>query len=164
MEEDQEFVRDYYEMPDDAIDTNRLSPWLLRIVLDRAMLLDKKLSVADVAERINNEFEDELSCIFNDDNALQQVLRVGLLCLPWLILKSKAVPYRLLSRCESGKVMTCNELSWVSLMSECRKAMPLRGLQSRSSFTPPTSSHASFLMLASSLAMDIGLRTSANET
>ena len=76
MEEDQEFVRDYYEMPDDAIDVNRLSPWLLRIVLDRAMLLDKKLSVADVAERINNEFEDELSCIFNDDNALQQVLRV----------------------------------------------------------------------------------------
>ena len=77
MEADQEFVRDYYEMPDDAIDTNRLSPWLLRIVLDRAMLLDKKLSVADVAERINNEFEDELSCIFNDDNALQQVLRVS---------------------------------------------------------------------------------------
>lgn len=76
VEEDKEFVRDYYEMPDDAIDTNRLSPWLLRIVLDRAMLLDKKLSVADVAERINNEFEDELSCIFNDDNALQQVLRV----------------------------------------------------------------------------------------
>ena len=77
VEADQEFVRDYYEMPDDAIDTNRLSPWLLRIVLDRAMLLDKKLSVADVAERINNEFEDELSCIFNDDNALQQVLRVS---------------------------------------------------------------------------------------
>ena len=76
VEEDQEFVKDYYEMPDDAIDTKRLSPWLLRIVLDRAMLLDKKLSVADVAERINNEFEDELSCIFNDDNALQQVLRV----------------------------------------------------------------------------------------
>ena len=78
VEADQEFVKDYYEMPDDAIDTNRLSPWLLRIVLDRAMLLDKKLSVADVAERINNEFEDELSCIFNDDNALQQVLRVSL--------------------------------------------------------------------------------------
>ena len=56
-------------MPDDVIDPNRLSPWLLRIVLDRAMLLDKKLSVADVAERVNNEFEDELSCIFNDDNA-----------------------------------------------------------------------------------------------
>ena len=79
VEADQEFVKDYYEMPDDAIDTNRLSPWLLRIVLDRAMLLDKKLSVSDVAERINNEFEDELSCIFNDDNALQQVLRVCLI-------------------------------------------------------------------------------------
>ena len=74
-------MRDYYEMPDEAMDTNRLSPWLLRIVLDRAMLLDKKLSVADVAERINNEFEDELSCIFNDDNALQQVLRVRFLSL-----------------------------------------------------------------------------------
>jgi len=42
-------------------------------------MVDKKLSMADVAERINAEFEDELSCIFNDDNADKLVLRIRIL-------------------------------------------------------------------------------------
>ena len=54
-----------------------MSPWLLRIELNREMMVDKKLSMADVAERINAEFEDELPCIFNDDNAEKLILRVG---------------------------------------------------------------------------------------
>ncbi len=76
VESDQEFVRDYYEMPDDAIDTNRLSPWLLRIELNREMMVDKKLSMSDIAERIDREFTDELHCIFSDDNAEKLILRV----------------------------------------------------------------------------------------
>ena len=32
--------------------------------------------MADIAERINSEFEDELTCIFNDDNAEKLILRV----------------------------------------------------------------------------------------
>ncbi len=44
--------------------------------LNREMMVDKKLSMADIAERINAEFEDELTCIFNDDNAEKLILRV----------------------------------------------------------------------------------------
>ena len=44
--------------------------------LNREMMVDKKLSMADIAERINSEFEDELTCIFNDDNAEKLILRV----------------------------------------------------------------------------------------
>ena len=76
IDEDREFVEQYFEMPDEEMDVNRLSPWLLRIELNREMMVDKKLSMADIAERINSEFEDELTCIFNDDNAEKLILRV----------------------------------------------------------------------------------------
>uniref|UniRef100_K3ZN27 DNA-directed RNA polymerase subunit n=1 Tax=Setaria italica TaxID=4555 RepID=K3ZN27_SETIT len=76
IEEDVEFVRSYYEMPDEDIDLDKISPWLLRIELDREMMVDKKLSMADIAEKINREFEDDLSCIFSDDNADKLILRL----------------------------------------------------------------------------------------
>ena len=68
----------YFEMPDEAIDPSRMSPWLLRIELNREMMVDKKLLMADVAERINEEFGGDLSCIFNDDNSEKLVLRIRL--------------------------------------------------------------------------------------
>lgn len=76
IEEDRDFVESYFEMPDEELDTTRMSPWLLRIELDREMIVDKKLVMADVAEKINSEFEDDLTCIFNDDNAAKNILRI----------------------------------------------------------------------------------------
>ncbi|GER30894.1 DNA-directed RNA polymerase [Striga asiatica] len=78
IEEDAEFVRSYYEMPDEEVDSDRVSPWVLRVELDREMMVDKKLSMADVAEKIILEFGDDLTCIFNDDNAEKLILRVRL--------------------------------------------------------------------------------------
>lgn len=69
-------MEQYFEMPDEDMDINRMSPWLLRIELNRDMMVDKKLSNSDIAERINSLFEDELTCIFNDDNAEKLILRV----------------------------------------------------------------------------------------
>lgn len=48
--EDQEWVSIYYEMPD--IDVSRISPWLLRIELDRKRMTDKKLSMEQISEKI----------------------------------------------------------------------------------------------------------------
>ncbi|CAO2141859.1 unnamed protein product [Urochloa humidicola] len=76
IEEDVEFVQSYHEMPDEDIDPDKISPWLLRIELDREMMVDKKLSMADIAEKINREFDDDLSCIFSDDNADKLILRL----------------------------------------------------------------------------------------
>ena len=61
IEEDREFVRAYYEMPDEEVDPARMSPWLLRIELNREMMVDKKLLMADIAERINQDFENDLA-------------------------------------------------------------------------------------------------------
>ncbi|KAK9808301.1 hypothetical protein WJX73_009827 [Symbiochloris irregularis] len=79
IEDDLEFVHAYFDMPDEELDVTRMSPWLLRIELDREMMLDKKLQMSDVAERINSEFQSELMCIFNDDNAEKLVLRIRIL-------------------------------------------------------------------------------------
>lgn len=75
--EDQEFVSVYYEMPD--FDPARISPWLLRLELDRRRMTDKKLTMEQIAEKINHHFGDDLNCIFNDDNAEKLVLRIRLM-------------------------------------------------------------------------------------
>jgi hypothetical protein len=53
-----------------------MSPWLLRIEMARDMMVDKKLLLSEVAERINSEFEDDMHCLFNDDNADKLILRI----------------------------------------------------------------------------------------
>jgi DNA-directed RNA polymerase II subunit RPB1 len=72
--EDQEFVNVYYEMPD--FDPNQLSPWLLRIELDRKRMTDKRLTMKQIAEKVNAEFGNSLKLIFSDDNAEKLVLRI----------------------------------------------------------------------------------------
>lgn len=51
MAEDQEWVNVYYEMPD--FDVARISPWLLRVELDRKHMTDRKLTMEQIAEKIN---------------------------------------------------------------------------------------------------------------
>nr|GFC43726.1 hypothetical protein [Tanacetum cinerariifolium] len=43
IEEDVDFVKSYYEIPDEEIDMDKISPWLLRIELNREMMVDKNL-------------------------------------------------------------------------------------------------------------------------
>ena len=64
-------------MPD--FDVSRISPWLLRIELDRKRMTDKKLTMEQIAEKINLNFGDDLNCIFNDDNAEKLVLRIRIM-------------------------------------------------------------------------------------
>jgi len=66
-------------MPDtDFADMERMSPWLLRIELNREMLTDKGLNMSRIADTITSEFGDEMSVIFTDDNAPKHILRVSL--------------------------------------------------------------------------------------
>lgn len=64
-------------MPD--FDPSRISPWLLRIELDRKRMTDAKLTMEHIADKINQGFGDDLNCIFNDDNALKLVLRIRIM-------------------------------------------------------------------------------------
>ena len=64
-------------MPD--FDVSRISPWLLRIELDRKRMTDKKLTMEQIAEKISQGFGEDLNCIFNDDNAEKLVLRIRIM-------------------------------------------------------------------------------------
>ncbi|XP_015941075.1 DNA-directed RNA polymerase II subunit RPB1-like [Arachis duranensis] len=75
IEEDVDFVKSHFETPDEEVALEGISPWLLRIELDREMMVDKKLSMAGIAEKINLMFNGDLECIFNDDTAEKLVLR-----------------------------------------------------------------------------------------
>ena len=79
IEEDVDFVKSYYEMPDEDIAPGKISPWLLHIELNREMMFDKKLSVEDIAEKINLEFDDDLRWFFNDDNVEKIILRLRIM-------------------------------------------------------------------------------------
>ncbi|KAM3233867.1 hypothetical protein T459_16410 [Capsicum annuum] len=79
IEEDAEFIKLYYEMPDEEIEPDKISPWLLRIELNHEIMVDKKLSMADIAEKINLEFDDDLTYIFNDDNVEKLILQIRIM-------------------------------------------------------------------------------------
>ncbi|KAF9159494.1 DNA-directed RNA polymerase II subunit rpb1 [Actinomortierella ambigua] len=74
IEEDQDFVSAYYALEDDPAIHN-VSPWLLRIELSRSMMLDKKLNMTDVANKISEDFQRDLMCIHSDDNAEKLIIR-----------------------------------------------------------------------------------------
>jgi hypothetical protein len=57
----------------------RMAPWVLRIELDRNLMVDKRLSINMVAQRISEEYEDFLHVVATDDNATELVLRLRIL-------------------------------------------------------------------------------------
>ncbi|KAF2182521.1 beta and beta-prime subunits of DNA dependent RNA-polymerase [Zopfia rhizophila CBS 207.26] len=76
IESDQDMVESYFIIPEEDAEIDRQSKWLLRIILDRKKLLDKSISITEVAARIKEEFAPNIAVIFSDENADEQVLRV----------------------------------------------------------------------------------------
>jgi len=54
---------------------HRQSPWLLRLELDRAKMLDRKLEMSYVASRIADAFSTDLFVIWSEDNSDKLVIR-----------------------------------------------------------------------------------------
>jgi len=80
IESDRDMVESYFILPGgDADDQFRQSRWLLRITLSRRALLDKGLTVQDVAAKIKENYAKDLAVIFSDDNADDQVVRVRMI-------------------------------------------------------------------------------------
>lgn len=74
---DREFLESYWEMEEDESSTANLSPWLLRIILDRNRKLDKGISLNEIASAITQSFGPENIAVFHsDDNAALPVLHV----------------------------------------------------------------------------------------
>ncbi|KPI37623.1 DNA-directed RNA polymerase II subunit rpb1 [Cyphellophora attinorum] len=77
IEADKDFVEAYWIIPDEAdADTRSHSRWLLRIVLNRAKMLDKGLTIPQIADKMKSEYGRDLSILFSDVNAEEQVIRI----------------------------------------------------------------------------------------
>lgn len=76
IEEDQDWVEIFYEMPD--ADPSNAGAWLLRIKMDRKRMTDKKLTMEGIARRINEGFGNDLHVIYTDDNAEDLVFHIRL--------------------------------------------------------------------------------------
>ncbi|KAF2128057.1 beta and beta-prime subunits of DNA dependent RNA-polymerase [Dothidotthia symphoricarpi CBS 119687] len=76
IEADEDMVESYFIIPEEDEVIESQSKWLLRIILDRKKLLDKSISIGEVAGRIKEEFKPNLAVIFSDENADEQIMRV----------------------------------------------------------------------------------------
>jgi len=76
IDADADMVESYFIIPEDDLDTSQQSKWLLRIILDRKKLLDKNITITEVAGKIKQEFHPNIAVIFSDENADEQILRV----------------------------------------------------------------------------------------
>ena len=79
VQADKGWVEEYFELPEEGFDATRCSPWLLRIVLDPKVMIDKKLSVREVGDKIVEFYGGDVQCIHTDDNSDELVLRVRIL-------------------------------------------------------------------------------------
>lgn len=75
IEQDEDMVVAHYMVADENEESDNLSRWLLRIILDRQKMLDKGLLVDDVAMKIKEEYAKDLNVIFSDNNAEELVIR-----------------------------------------------------------------------------------------
>ena len=71
LAEDLEFVEAYYELETKPLD----SPWLLRLKLNKSLLIDKGLTTSQIVHHIANAFT-ELIVIGSDDNASMPIIRI----------------------------------------------------------------------------------------
>lgn len=81
IEEDSVFVESFFAIPDEEIESklHLQSPWLLRLELDRAKMIDRKLTMHYVASRIAESFKTDLFVIWSEDNSDKLIIRCRVL-------------------------------------------------------------------------------------
>ncbi|TFK28353.1 RNA polymerase II large subunit [Coprinopsis marcescibilis] len=81
IEEDEMFVESFFAIPDEEIEQKLpfQSPWLLRLVLDRSKMLDRKLTMHYVASKVAENFKADLFVIWSEDNSEKLIIRCRML-------------------------------------------------------------------------------------
>ncbi len=82
IEDDADFVRAMWEMPDENNENilDKLSPWVLRLVLDRPKMLDKGIEIDEVVNRIlgtfNQDGAQDIHCVAPAQNASNLAIQI----------------------------------------------------------------------------------------
>jgi DNA-directed RNA polymerase II subunit RPB1 len=75
--QDREFVKDYYDFAEKTEDDiNRLSPWVLRMELDKDVVFVKNIQMNEIVKEVGNEYGSDLNVEVSDDNADELVVRI----------------------------------------------------------------------------------------
>ncbi|EKM83352.1 hypothetical protein AGABI1DRAFT_65857 [Agaricus bisporus var. burnettii JB137-S8] len=84
IEEDSVFVESFFAIPDEETESklHLQSPWLLRLEMDRAKMIDRKLMMQYVANRIGDSFKTDLFVIWSEDNSEKLIIRCRVLGSP----------------------------------------------------------------------------------
>jgi len=59
-----------------ATDENEKSKWIIRMVMDPEVMLEKNITMDDVNFTLNNCYDNEISCVYSDYNADKLVFRI----------------------------------------------------------------------------------------
>jgi DNA-directed RNA polymerase II subunit RPB1 len=74
---DHEFVKDFYDFAEKTEDDiRRMSPWVLRIELDKDVVFVKKIQMSEIVKEVANEYGGDLHVEHSDDNAEELVVRI----------------------------------------------------------------------------------------
>jgi DNA-directed RNA polymerase II subunit RPB1 len=74
---DQELVKHFYEFEQKTEDEiRRMSPWMLRIELDKDAVYVKKIKMNEIQREVANEYGGDLNVEVSDDNAEDLVVRI----------------------------------------------------------------------------------------
>jgi DNA-directed RNA polymerase II subunit RPB1 len=57
-------------------DENEKSKWIIRMVMDPEVMLEKNITIDDVNFTLNNCFENQISCVYSDFNADKLIFRI----------------------------------------------------------------------------------------
>jgi DNA-directed RNA polymerase beta' subunit len=81
IEEDVEYIRTYQEFADaigiSVCPTDQTSNWILRVVFNKEKMMNKNIYLSDIQDVIQrNSVEDDIICIFSDDNAKELMMRI----------------------------------------------------------------------------------------
>ena len=80
--EDYEFIKSYKEFNNlfniDIQEEGCMSPWILRLTLDKESMMNRNMNVYEIQEIIkeNCHDQDEIECIVSDDNANDIIIRI----------------------------------------------------------------------------------------
>ena len=77
VEKDHQLVREFYDFSEKTDeDLRELSPWVVWIKLDKALVYVKKIKMAEIFTEIGEEYSEDLKVKVSDDNADDLVIRV----------------------------------------------------------------------------------------
>ncbi|KAH9411829.1 DNA-directed RNA polymerase [Ordospora pajunii] len=77
--EDRDFVEAYFEFPDEEIDFLGLSPYLIRLVIDRSKVVGRRISLEEVAGAVRRNIKSDAHVICSDENAVDMVVRIRMM-------------------------------------------------------------------------------------